>query len=302
MTEKAMCAAPAPADPATTGMARSSLRNWMLAAPAIVLLILFLVLPLWENALKSVRMESPSGEFIEWSLKNYVKLFTDSYYLGILFETIKVSAISTVLALLVSYPVAYFMVRRAGRWAVPLLFILVMPLLTSLIMRTFGWRVLFASNGFVSQWLMALGITSGPLDILGTQGVVYLGMVHVMAPFMVLSIIPVLRGIDTRLEESARILGAGAWRAFFSVTLPLSVEGIITGCVLNFMLATGSFMTMLLLGEGSVTTLPLLIFQQFTQTQDLSFAAAMGNVLLIIVLVCLYVQAQLGSRIARSRA
>jgi putative spermidine/putrescine transport system permease protein len=281
---------------------RLSLRNWMLAAPALLILLLFLVLPLWANAVQSVRMETPSGELIGWSLQNYLKLFTDSYYLGVLGETVKVSAISTALALVVSYPVSYFMVRKAGHWAVPLLFILVMPLLTSLIMRTFGWRVLFASDGFISNWLEALHITRGPLDILGTTGVVYLGMVHVMAPFMVLSIIPVLRGIDTRLEESARILGAGAWRTFFTVTLPLSMEGIITGCVLNFMLATGSFMTMLLLGEGSVTTLPLLIFQQFTQTQNLSFAAAMGNVLLIIVLLCLYVQAQLGARVARRKA
>jgi putative spermidine/putrescine transport system permease protein len=195
-----------------------------------------------------------------------------------------------VLCLLIGFPVAYYMVRRAGAWAMPMLFLLVAPLLTSIIMRTFGWRVLFARHGLVNQLLMDAGLIDAPLRLLDGTTIVYVGLVHVTVPFMVLSIIPVLRTIDRRLEESARVLGAGAIRTFLSVTLPLAKEGIVTGCVLVFMLTIGSFVTQLLLGNGRVVTLPLLIFQQFSLTQDMGLAAAMGNVLLLIVLVCLWIQ------------
>jgi putative spermidine/putrescine transport system permease protein len=107
---------------------------------------------------------------------------------------------------------------------------------------------------------------------------------------MVLSITSVLQGVDVRLEESAKILGAGPVRTFFRITLPLSLDGIATGCILVFVLTNGSFLTMLLLGGRSVTTLSLLIYQQFSLTQDVGFAAAMGNLLLLFALICLAIQ------------
>lgn len=264
----------------------------ILLLPALATLALFLGAPLIQNALRSVGVSDIPGTESAFTLRYYEKLFTDPYYIGVTLSTLKVAALTTLISLLVGYPVAYFMVRHAGRMAVPLLFVLVWPLLTSIIMRTFGWRVLFARQGFVSHWLQGIGLIDAPLNILGTAGIVYMGMVHVAAPFMVLSILPVLRGVDVRLEESARILGAGAWRTFFTVTVPLSLEGVVTGCVLVFMVAVGSFMTMLLLGDGAIQTLPLLIFQQFSQSQDMGFASAMGNLLLVIVLTCLYLQAR----------
>src|SRR5690606_11066740 len=119
---------------------------------------------------------------------------------------------------------------------------------------------------------------------------VYVGMIHVLVPFMVLSIAPVLQRIGPQLEESAAILGAPPHRIFMHVTLPLSLEGVLTGSILVFMLANGSFLTMLLLGGGSVVTMPLLIFQQFNVTHNVAFAAAMGNILLLLSLLCLMVQ------------
>jgi putative spermidine/putrescine transport system permease protein len=104
-------------------------------------------------------------------------------------------------------------------------------------------------------------------------------------PFMVLSILAVLQGVDVRLEEAARALGAGRLRTFLSVTLPLSLDGVITGCILVFVITNGSFLTMLLLGGGKITTLSLLIYQQFNTSGDIGFAAAMGNVLMLLALI-----------------
>jgi len=275
---------------------QAALRIAILCLPAILLLVVFFALPLVGNAIRSLGVDThlSTGNASAWA--NYEKLFTDSYYRGVIVETIEVSLIATLLCLVIGYPVAHFMVRHAGRLAMPMLFLLIAPLLTSIIMRTFGWRVLFARHGPFNDLLIWLHLIERPLRVLGGPLGVYIGIVHVMVPFMVLSIVPVLRGVDRRLEESARILGAGAIGTFFLVTLPLAAEGILTGCVLVFMLTSGSFVTQLLLGDGSVVTLPLLIFQQFSLTQDLSFASAMGNLLLVIVLICLYVQLHVASR------
>lgn len=261
-------------------------RRWLLATPAMVFLLCFFAMPLLQNAVRSLAHTGGDTGL----LANYAKLVLDPYYRGVVLETIKVSIITTLLCIVLGYPVAYFMVRRAGRLTMPLIFMLVAPLLTSIIMRTFGWRVLFARHGLVNELLSATHLIDRPLNLLNGPLAVYVGLVHITVPFMVLSIIPVLRAIDRRLEESARVLGAGAFRTFFRVTLPLSMEGVVTGSILVFMLTTGSFVTQLLLGNGQVVTLPLLIFQQFALTSDISFAAAMGNLLLVIVLICLLVQ------------
>lgn len=252
--------------------------GWTL--PAVLFLLAFFVAPLVDNALRNGVAQ----------FAGYRRLLTDIYYLGILGETLWVSLATSVLCLLVGYPVAYFMVRFAGRWKGAILFMLVAPLLTSTVMRTFGWRALLARRGLVNAWLLDWGVISHPTNILDQPIAVYLGLLHVLTPFMILSIAAVLQGIDPRLEESARVLGAGRLRAFLSVTLPLSMDGILTGGILVFMVTNGSFITMLLLGGGKVVTLPLLIYEQFNLTQDVGFAAAMGNVLLLMALLCLLLQ------------
>ncbi|OZI38545.1 ABC transporter permease [Bordetella genomosp. 10] len=255
------------------------------ALPAVLFLLGFFVLPLAGNVARG--FTSPDGAF---TLAYYAKLFTDAYYSGIVVETFVVSIISTVACLIVGYPVAYFIVRHAGRWNPLIVFCLIGPLLTSIIMRTFGWTVLFARKGLFNNWFMQLGLIDKPLRIIDSELMVYVGLVHVLVPFMVLSIAAVLKGVDRRLEESAQILGATPLQAFFRITLPLSMDGIATGCILVFVLTNGSFLTMLLLGGGKVNTLSLLIYQQFTLTQDMSFASAMGNVLLFCSVIALVLQ------------
>lgn len=275
------------------GKARRS-RPYRLAGPSWIIPVLlflgfFFVIPLGANILRSLQ----SGQATtNGPMFYYIKLLTDAYYGGVIVETLKVAAISTVLCLIVGYPVAYFMVRFAGRWNAVIVFLLIAPLLTSIIMRTFGWRVLLARRGLLTTQLFEWGLIPRPLNLADEPFAVYLGLVHVLAPFMILSITAVLQKVDVRLEESARVLGASALGTFFRITLPLSLDGIATGCILVFVVTCGSFLTMLLLGGGKVTTLSLLIYQQFNVTQDVGFAAAMGNMLLFIGLICLALQAR----------
>ena len=255
--------------------------------PALIFLLVFLVLPLIANVIRSMTVGEAATE---GSFFFYIKLLTDPYYADVVYQTLKVAMITTIACLIVGYPVAYFMVRYAGKWNGIIIFCLIAPLLTSIIMRTFGWTVLFARRGLVNNWLVETGIIDRPLTILNQELIVYVGLVHVLAPFMVLSISSVLQTIDQRLEESAQILGASRLTTFFRITVPLSLDGIATGCILVFVLTNGSFLTMLLLGGGSVTTLSLLIYQQFSLTQDIGFAAAMGNLLLLFALIALTIQ------------
>jgi putative spermidine/putrescine transport system permease protein len=259
------------------------------SVPAALFLLAFFLLPLAQFSLTSLYPQGWSGGL---QLDDYRKLLADPFYLGVLGETLALSLGVSALCVLVGYPAAYFLVRQAGRWQGLVTFLLIAPLLTSIIMRTFGWRVLLARFGIVNVALRQLGLISAPIDFLRGPAVAVTALVHVLVPFMVLSIAASLHGIDRRLEESARLLGAGRLATFFRITLPLTMDGIGTGFVLVFMLTNGSFVTLLLLG-GGLQTLPLLIFQQFNITHDFPFASAMGNVLLLAAALCMFLQIRL---------
>ena len=261
---------------------RLARRRWII--PVLLFLAFFFAAPLIANV---VRTGAPPGAT---PLFYYQKLLTDPYYAGVLLTTLAVATTTTLASLFIGYPVAYFMARHAGRWTGLLVFVTIAPLLTSIIMRTFGWRVLLARRGVINTALDAIGLLGRPPNLADEPIAVYIGLVHVLVPFMVLSILAVFQGVDIRLEESARVLGAGRLRTFLAVTLPLSMDGVITGCILVFVLTNGSFLTMLLLGGGKTTTLALLIYQQFNTSGDVAFAAAMGNVLMLLALVGLALQ------------
>jgi putative spermidine/putrescine transport system permease protein len=271
-------------------MQRAS-RSLLPLVPAVLFLAGFFLAPLFDTVWRSVAAEDGS-----FTLARYGRLFSDSFYLQAIAETLALSAGVTLICVIVGYPVAYYLVRYAGRWRGFIIFTLIAPLLTSIIMRTFGWQVLFARRGVVNLVLVDwLGLTSAPIRFTGSLAIVVAALVHVLLPFMVLSIAPVLQGIDRRLEESAELLGASRWRTFREVTLPLSTDGIVTGCILVFMVANGSFVTLLLLG-GGLQTLPLLIYQQFNTTRDFGMVSAMSTVLLAMALACLFLQLRLVRR------
>ncbi len=259
------------------------------AVPAILFLVLFFVLALARNLVISI---FPAGIAKPADLSGYARLFGDPYYVWVLTQTLLLSFSAAAISALIGYPVALFVVRRSGRWQGLCFFMLIAPLLTSIIMRTFGWRVLLARLGLVNTLLRNTGLVTEPIDFFDGPGVAIAAMVHVLIPFMVLSIAASLYAVDTRLEESARLLGAGRIATFVHVTLPLTLDGVGSGFILVFMLANGTFITLLLLG-GGLQTLPLLIFQQFNTTRDFAFATAMSNVLTVAALICLALQARM---------
>ncbi|MFD2250895.1 putative spermidine/putrescine transport system permease protein [Pseudochelatococcus lubricantis] len=269
---------------------RYRVANAWWTVPAVLYLVLFFVTPMLTNAWRSTGSPAAAGARGIW--ENYAVLVTDPFYFGVLRETILVAVIVTLVCILLGYPLAYFMVRKAGRWKGLILFCLIAPLLTSVVMRAFGWRVLFANRGLMNSVLIDWGLLERPVNLVNHPVSVYVALIQILLPFMVLSISSVLQAIPRNLEEAARMLGASKLRAFFHVTLPLSVEGIITGAILVFVLCNGNFVAALLLGGNSVKTLPLLIYQQFNLTQDTSFAGAMGNVLLVIALLGLWAQSK----------
>jgi putative spermidine/putrescine transport system permease protein len=251
-----------------------------LALPALFFLAAFFIMPL----------VGVIADSFEGGLTSYTRLLADAIYLRITLTTVLFSLATTAFALVLGYPTAYFLVRRSGKWAGLIIFMLITPLLTSIIMRTFGWRVIFARRGLLNTWLMDAGLIAHPLQFLDTPIAAIIGLVHYVIPFMVLSIASSLQSVNPKLEESAAILGAGPLTTFFRITFPLTLDGIGTGVILTFMLANGSFVTVMMLGGVHLQTLPVLIYQQFQTTRDFPFASAASNILLVIAVVCLYLQ------------
>lgn len=254
-----------------------------LALPAVLFLFGFFLLPLLWNL-------SRSFPTISDGLAAYAAMLSDPYYLRVIANTVGLSTIVTILAVVVGYPIAYFLVRKANRSSGLIVFLLIAPLLTSIIMRTYGWRVIFARRGVLNNTLIDLGLIDRPLVLLDNPLSAVIGLLHVLVPFMVLAIATSLQSVERNLEDSARILGANRLQTFFRITFPLTLDGIATGFILVFMLANGSFVTVLFLGGGSLPTLPLLIYQQFNTTRDFAFASVASNVLLVLTLVCLFLQ------------
>lgn len=270
--------------PAALSLRRTWPKGLAGVLPATLFLGLFFVAPLIDNTLNS--LETAQG----WSIDYYLRLLSDPYFLTVIFRTLWVSFLATVICVVVGYPIAWFLVRHSGRWSTLLIFLLVAPLMTSILMRTYGWQVLLARGGMVNSVLMQIGLIDKPLRVMQSPASVMIGLVHILVPYMVISIAAVLQSLDRRYEEAANILGAGRLRTFLRISLPLSLSGVVTGSIICFMMANGSFLTMILLGNNTVVTLPVLIYQQFTIVGDARFSAAMGNVLLVLALLCLTLQ------------
>jgi ABC-type spermidine/putrescine transport system permease subunit I len=261
----------------------------LLALPAILLLLVFFIGPLIVNFQESLRLEQSFPSF-----HHYSKFFGDQYYLMVLGHTVLFGVGVTILCLLFGYPFAYALAETQGRWKAVLLFIVVAPLLTNVVVRSYGWMIVLGGTGLVNTVLGRLG--ADPLDLMYTWTAVTIAMTHVLLPFAVLSIASVLDGRDRALEEVALTLGASPARVFREIILPMSLEGVVTAAILVFTLSVGSFVTVLLLGKTSTMTVAVLIYQQLTVVSNWGFGAAMGIILLALVLVILALHARLRAR------
>ncbi len=260
--------------------------------PILVLLLAFFVVPfgvmLYQSLFLSL-LQAPEGSAI--TLANYTKLVGDLFYLKVLGQTLALGVGVTVLALVIAYPVAYMLARTRSRWRQWLVFLVISPLVVSIVIRSYGWMVLLGRAGTVNTLLQSMGITEHPLALMYNWFGVVVALTHVLLPYMILTLASVIEGIPESLEDTAAVLGAGWWSRFRHIVFPLSLEGVGAGVTLVFMLAIGSFVSVLLLGGADTLVLPLLIYQQVILINN-NFAAALGMYLLAISVVLLYVQAR----------
>ncbi|MCO5220957.1 MAG: ABC transporter permease [Thermomicrobiales bacterium] len=270
----------------------------LLVAPATIFLALLFVLPGLRILSFSVMQERPSaGESPVWTLDHYEKLFTQPLYRSIMTRTFKIAFMVTIVNLLVSYPIALGIVRIRNSWIRAfLVFAVISPLLTSIIVRTYGWMVILSDRGPVNRFMMWLGVIDEPYRMLYNELGVTIALVQVFVPFMVLSLVSAIQTIDPSLEQAAASLRANRLQTFLKVTLPLSAPGIVTGSVLVFILTLGSFVTPVLLGSARTMMAAVLIRDQILGLFVWSFPAAVTTVLLVATLVLLLIYGRIVRR------
>jgi len=266
-------------------LSRSS--AWLLLTPALAVFLLFFAVPFLTMATMSVLsgnpMVVPNPRF---TARHFERILDDVYYLETLWTTVRLGLSTTILSLLIGYPLALWLARARGRTTRTLLMMAVLaPMMMGLVVRTYAWLAMYSNRGVINGSLAWLGLINDPIQFLGSEAAVVIALAHIYVPFMILTLSGVIARIDTRLEEAARGLGASSAAAFLQVTLPLSMPGILAGSLLVFALAISAYVTPIVIGNYNIQTLPMLVYQQISSSFNLGFAAALGIVLLVVALV-----------------
>jgi len=259
---------------------RRQAASHLLLAPAAAWLLIFLVLPALGLIALSFAKNGAYGEIV-WSpgLQNYARAF-DAKYIPVLLRTLGFAGGTTILCLLLGYPLAYFLSFQAGRWRNAFIIGLMVPFWTSALVAFYSWMVILGKEGLLNSALLRFGFISAPLGILYTPFSVLLGLVYFYLPFTVLPLYGSLEKVPRGLIEAAYDLGADRRTAFFKVTFPLSLPGVIAGALLTFIPCLGDFLTAEILGGPRFYLLGNLISNQFLMAQDWPFGAALTCLLL----------------------
>ncbi len=262
----------------TSAREYGSTLSLLLVAPLVLLLVGGFLYPVGKLFWGSIFVP-------EATLANYARILQEPLFLLVLWRTFEIAFIVTALALLLGYPVALAMARVSGRTATLIAACVLIPLWTSVLVRSYAWIVLLQRNGVVNNALIETGLIETPLRLLYTQGAVIAAMTQVLLPFMVLPIYSVVRNVPDDLVRAARNLGAGNLQAFLCVTLPLSLPGVMAGVLITFILSLGFYITPALVGGPSTLMMSTLIGQQTTELLDWPFAGALAAVLLAATLL-----------------
>mgnify|MGYP001249455531 FL=1 len=216
---------------------------------------------------------------------NYIRFFTDSFYLNTLWITVKTSALAALFTLILGFPVAYLIARMRSKWAMILLASIVVATFVTIVIKVFGLIIIFSADGLINQALMGLNIIDRPYTIIGNQTGVVVGLMHFTLGFGVLLLYSVIQTIPRSFEDAAQIHGASRWRMHLRVLLPLSLPGVTVGTLMMFNMCMGAFTSAALLGGGRVFTLPVLIQRTVMMEIKYSMAGTLAAVLLITVLL-----------------
>ncbi len=264
--------------------------NLLLVLPGLLLLAVAFFVPIAQMLV--LAFQGPEGP----TLDHFRRFLGDEFYLGVLWRTVKLSTLITFWCLIIGFPLAYIMARVGPRARLWLVVMVILPLMTSVVIRTFGWMVVLSRSGLIPSTLRDFGLVGRSFSLMHTEAAIVIGMVQVLLPFMALSILGVMLRIDPRLEEAARTMGCGFLQAVRTVVFPLAVPGIVAGSLLVFTLSASSFITPNLLGGPRVQVLAASIYRQVTQTLDWNFAAAQAVILFAGVLLVLIPYIRLARR------
>jgi putative spermidine/putrescine transport system permease protein len=264
----------------------------LLLAPVAALLVTLFLAPI------GVMFQMSFYEFVPGGLAqpalildNYAKMLSDSFYQVALFRTLYLGAVVTFCCLLLSYPLAYTIARSRSRWAGLLLIVVLTPLMTSVVARTYGWTVILAGGGPIDSVVGMFGLS--PMHLLFSLNGIIVALIEVLMPFMVLSLLASLQHLDINLELAASNLGAPPWRVFRDVVLPLSLPGIVAGSVLVFVQAVSAFATPELIGGPTTTVMSTTVYDQAISALNWPFASAISFVLLGLTLALIVLQDRL---------
>ena len=264
--------------------------NWLLLLPIYVFTILFVALPiLYMFLLSFLSRAQVWGVDFTFTLDNYKKIF-EPMYLKTFVESFKLAFLSTGLIILLGYPYGYFMAKMSQVWKKRMMLLIMIPFLTSALIRLYGWIIIFRSNGVLDKLLMGLALTEKPLKLLYTYPAVVVGMVYSLLPFMILAVYSSAEKMDWTLVEASRDLGASAFKAFWTVTFRLTLPGLLSGIILTFIPSMGLFFIADILGGNKIVLVGSVIQEQLTKGRNQPFAAALSAILMILttLLIRLY--------------
>jgi len=257
-----------------------------LVGPATVYVAIGLLVPLAFLFRYSLNQFVPGKFMVDaLTIENYVKFFTDIYYTAVLTRTVRVALVTTVICLLLGFPLAYVLARTQVRYKNLLIMLVVLPLFVGNAVRAAGWMVAFGNKGVINASLMGLGAITTPIEIMFTEPAVIIGITAVNLPFMVLTLQSVIEGIDRAVEEAAFNLGATPLMMARRVLFPLAMPGILAGTILTFILAMNAYATPVLLGGPRFQMMGPLVYGQFIQQNNWPFGGAVAFVLMTATLI-----------------
>lgn len=219
-----------------------------------------------------------------FSLGSYEKLLFDPFYHEILWRTVQLSVVVTAISAVLGYPAAYLLARTRSRYRGLLMIATIFPFLVSALVRSYGWMVWLGNNGVLNQLLRALHLVEESVKLMYDLKGVAIGLVHILLPYMILSLASIIQTIDPSLEDASHSLGADGWRTFRRVIFPLSLPGLIAGSVLVFSISMTAFVTPQLLGGPTVKVMSTMVYQSVQVTFDWPMGAALASVLLVVTL------------------
>jgi putative spermidine/putrescine transport system permease protein len=252
----------------------------------------FFLAPVTVVAIASLTDASGNLTFV-----NYARVLLDQYHWDVLWVTFRIGAITTIACVLIGYPLAWYLVRIVDwrPWRRVCAILLIVPLFTSNIVRSFGWMILLGRNGLVNDSLQTLGLIERPIRFIGSELGIVIGLVYILLPFIVLAVGNAVADVDPSLEQASADLGARPATTFWTVTFPLCLPGLMAGAVMVFMLAVSAYVTPALLSGGRITVFSMLIFQQYSAVFDFNYGGALSITMLVLTLILVAAAGRIGA-------